>query len=272
MFIVVFMNECIAAVMKTSDNRIISYTDSKQGIPLVLIHAFPTDKNLWDYQKELKEHFRIITLDLWGFGQSSPVDGNAITMTEYADEVYQLLEHLQIDKAIIAGESMGGYIALAFLHQHPDKINGLILSNTQSIGDTEEIKIKRDTSAIEVLNNGSSQFIDNFMTRALSTTTSQKTKDHLLNILQKQSATAIASGLRGMALRADTSEVLVNTKLPVLIITGDEDMVINKQQSINMHTLAKNSTLITIKNTGHLSNLEQPKLWNQAIIKQFKKT
>lgn len=272
LFILVFINDGFTAIMKTADNRIISYTDAGHGTPLVLIHAFPTDKNLWDYQKELKKYFRIITLDLWGFGQSSYVDGNAITMAEYADEVYQLLEHLHIDKAILGGESMGGYVALSFLHQYPDKINGLILSNTQSIADTEEVKIKRESSAIEVLNDGPSQFIDTFMTRALPTTAPQKTKDHLLNILHKQSAHAIASGLRGMALRTDTSEVLANTQLPILIITGDLDMVINKQQSFNMHTLAKNSTLITIKNTGHLSNIEQPEHWNKAVIKQFKKT
>ena len=109
-----FANELIV------DHRTISYTDTGSGKPLILIHAFPTDQQLWNQQiAPLKKHFRVITLDLWGFGQSAPTDGKAITMPQYADEVNALLEHLHIQHAIIGGESMGGYISLAFLQKYP---------------------------------------------------------------------------------------------------------------------------------------------------------
>lgn len=255
---------------KHFESQFISYTDTGEGIPLILIHAFPTDQNLWvPQQQELKNHFRVITLDLWGFGHSASVDGKAVTMTDYADEVHQLMQQLHLDKAILAGESMGGYIALAFLEKYPDNLSGLVLSNTQAIADTEENKAKREASAVEVLQHGTTEFINAFMPKALSSGASDEMRTSLHGILTAQPATAMASALRGMALRHDTSTLLEHTSLPILIITGEEDILISSQQSKNMHQLAKNSTLVVLANAGHLSSLEQPQQWNNALIALF---
>ena len=261
------INSASAASYCISTNKCISYTDSGKGKPLVLIHAFPTDKNLWKpQQKELQKHFRVITLDLWGFGQSSPVDGQAISMTEYADETKALLDKLNITQAIIGGESMGGYIALAFLEKYPDAVSGLILSDTQSIPDSAEAKVKREATAVNILEHGTASLIDSFMPKALTANASEKMRAFLQNILASQSATTAASALRGMALRKDMSHVLENTNIPVLIITGQQDTLISPEQSQYMHKIVKNSTLVTIANAAHLSSLEQPEQWNKAII------
>lgn len=256
--------------VNTSKNKYISYQDTGKGEALVLIHAFPTDQNLWKLQQDgLQSHFRVITLDLWGFGQSSPANGEAITMTDYADEIKQLLDQLHIKKAIIGGESMGGYIALAFYKKYPDKVKGLILSDTQSIPDSPEAKAKRESTAIDVLEHGPTNFINSFMPKALSPNASEQTKTFLKQILDKQKPNAIASALRGMALRNDTSDILANSRLPILIMTGSQDSLISPQQSENMHALAKNSKLIVIDNAGHLSSLEQPEEWNKTVIDMF---
>lgn len=248
----------------------ISYTDSGSGKPIVLIHAFPTDQRLWQPQQtELSQHFRIITLDLWGFGKSAGVDGKAVTMTEYADEVSQLLDQLHIQKAVIGGESMGGYIALAFLKKYPERVNGLILSDTQAIADTDEIKQKREMSAADVLKNGTSNLINGFMPKALSSSATDDTKVYLHHILDEQSPTAVAAALRGMALREDLSFILGNSNLPVLILTGDEDSVISPKQSEAMHQYAKNSKLVIIAKAGHLASLEKPEEWNKAVVEYF---
>jgi pimeloyl-ACP methyl ester carboxylesterase len=250
--------------------KTISYSVVGEGKPLVLIHAFPTDQQLWKpQQKALSKHFRVITLDLWGFGGSSSTDGTAISMEKYADEVKQLLDQLHVKKTIIGGESMGGYITLAFLKKYPEHVKGLILADTQSIADTAEAKVKRETSALDVLTNGSQTFLNGFKSKALSTMASLDVKNDLNNIVDHQSPTAIASALRGMALREDTTNVLASTKIPVLILTGDQDVLISPQQSQNMHSIAKNSRLVTLTNSGHLSNLEQPEQWNQAVIDMF---
>lgn len=251
-------------------HKFIFYTDEGQGKPLVLIHAFPTDHQLWEVQKEeLQKYFRVITLDLWGFGQSAAANGEAITMPEYALEVKELLQQLHIKKAIIGGESMGGYIALAFLQHYPNKVAGLILSDTQSIADTPEIKAKREATAVDILQHGTETFIHNFMPKALSANATDETKLYLQTILQQQHPTAFASALRGMALRDDTSSTLTTSRTSILIITGEEDNLISPDQSRSMHALAKNSKLVVIQNAGHLSSLEKPTEWNQAVIDMF---
>lgn len=215
----------------SSYHKFISYSEVGQGQPLVLIHAFPTDQELWVPQQEgLKRHFRIITLDLWGFGRSASTDGHAVTMMDYANEVKQLLDDLHIQKAIIGGESMGGYVALAFLQKFPNVVEGLILSDTQAITDTSEMKAKREATAAAVLERGSDFFINDFMPKALSENASQQTKLFLHTIISQQTSTAIASALRGMALREDTSSLLANTTLPILILTGDKDTLISPTQ------------------------------------------
>lgn len=261
---------CIISNSSFANQRHISYAESGSGKPIVLIHAFPADQRLWQPQQDgLSKYFRVITLDLWGFGKSSEVDGQAITMTEYADEVRQLLDQLHIQQAVIGGESMGGYIALAFLEKYPEKVNGLILSDTQSIADSDEAKTKREASAKDVLANGTTGLIAGFLPKALSPHASDDTRQYLKTILDVQSPFAVASALRGMAMRKDLSHVLAGSNLPVLIITGDEDVLISPMQSEAMHALAKNSKLVKIANAGHLSSLEKPDEWNEAVIKYF---
>lgn len=248
------------------NTKMLSYTDVGSGQPIVLIHAFPTDQRLWKPQQDdLKSNFRVITLDLQGFGHADSADGNAITMAEYAEDVKLVLDRLHIQNAVIGGESMGGYIALAFLQKYPAAVNGLILSDTQSIADSPEIKDKREASARDVLDHGTKGLLDGFMTKALSPDAAESVKQNLRNIVDVQSANAIASALRGMALRSDTSDVLATTNIPVLIITGEKDVLILPQQSVDMHRLLKNSKLVVIPNAGHLSSLEQPTAWNQAV-------
>jgi len=246
----------------------ITYQDVGKGKPLVLIHAFPTDKRLWLPQQSLQRYFRVITLDLPGFGDAPATNGQAITMTEYADAIKQLLDKLQIKQAIIGGESMGGYIGLAFLKKYPQTVTGLILANTQTLADEPSAKIERARLADEVMAKGSASLIKKFLANALSPHASPKTRQALNEIVTEQSPQAIASALRGMALREDTTQVLADTNLPILIITGDADTVISPKQSQRMQRFAKNSKLIILR-AGHLSNLEQAEKWNQAVIARF---
>lgn len=254
------------------NNGYISYTDVGQGEPLVLIHAFPFDQRLWKPQQEgLKQHFRVITLDLWGFGRSAAVNGKVASMDEYAQEVKQLLDKLHIQKAIIGGESMGGYVTLAFLKHYPERASGLILSDTNSIADTPEAKAKRMQLAQDILTHGPQQFIHDFQAKAVSANASQQVRSYILDIMNEQTASGIAAALLGMGDRSNTSVELSKTQLPILIITGDKDEVLPPQQSYDMHALAKNSRLLVIADAGHLSNLEKADEWNKAVIALFAK-
>ncbi len=249
----------------------LSYSDVGSGRPIILIHPFPTDQSLWQPQRDgLKSHFRVITIDLQGFGKAKPVDGNAVTMTKYAEQVRELMDELHLENAIIGGESMGGYVALTLLSKYPQRVSGLILSNTQSIPDSEAAKARREAIAADVLANGTTAVINDIMAKVLTPSASDETRAYLKAILDAQSSFAMASALRGMALRPDLSQVLVDhPALPVLIITGVDDVVISPSQSDAMHALAKNSKLIKIEKAGHLSSLERPEEWNTAVMEYF---
>lgn len=248
----------------------LSYTSVGQGQTIVLIHAFPTDKQLWEEQQNgLKDKFRIIALDVQGFGNSPAANGQAINMTKYAEDIKELIDSLELSKVIIGGESMGGYIALSFYEQYPEYVSGLILSGTQSIADTNEIKERRERVAQKLLNDGTAQFIDEFLPKLFSKNVSSQTLEMARNMLERQTAEGMASALRGMALRKDMSNVLQNSKLPILIISGSEDAIISQEQSAAMNRLAENSTLVILQNAGHLSNLEQPREWNKAVLDKF---
>lgn len=253
-----------------SNKNSIAYTESGNGQPLILIHPFPTDQQLWfPQQSGLKKKFNVITLDLMGFGKSSPTKGQAVTMTEYADQVKALMDHLRLKKAIIGGESMGGYIALAFLKRYPEYVGGLILSNTQSGADSDATKEQRENTALSVLKNGSSEFVAGFLPKALTDNASSQLYQTVGLIMDAQSATGIASALRGMALREDTTGVLQHAVQPILIITSDQDKIIPPEKSEVMHKAAKNSRLATLSQAGHLSSLEAAAKWNQAVIAMF---
>lgn len=260
----------LSSLHEAQANMKISYQEVGSGTPIVLLHPFPTDKDLWQPQREgLQKHFRVITLDLLGFGEAAPVDGKAISMSEYAAQVKELMDQLHLQKAIIGGESMGGYVALAFLKNYPERVSGLILADTQAIADSEEARAKRESSALDILKNGTSGFNTAFLPKALSQQAHEHTKIYLKSIMDKQSSTAMASALRGMGQREDLSSVLAKTSLPVLIISGSDDVVISPKQSDAMHALASNSKLVMIEGAGHLASLERPDSWNKAVVDYF---
>jgi len=265
-----FSIESLASSLMPHQNYL-SYTDSGKGTPLILIHPFPTDKRFWRPQQKLNKNFRMITVDLLGFGKSSPVTEKGMSMSQHAETIKYLLDHLHIQKAFIGGESMGGYIALALLKKYPQNIAGLILSNTQSIGDNAIAQEKREETAKEVLTAGTKNLVKHVLINVLTPEVSKPKRIFLENILKAQSPAAIASALRGMARRTDQSDVLAHTALPILIITGEKDHLIPQEESIKMHRLSKNSTLVIIPGAGHLSSLEKPQQWNQAVMR-WKKT
>lgn len=264
----------IPALSQTADSkRFIFYTDTGHGKPLVLIHAFPFDHHLWDPQRAgLSKNFRVITLDLWGLGttETPHKDGVAITMNDYADEVKEVLDNLHIKKAIIGGESMGGYVSLAFLKNYPDRVSGLILSDTQSIADTDEQRNKREAAAVDILEHGADNFIQSFLPKTLSSHAPAQLRFYVRKMMYEQPCYSLASALRGMGVRDDHTPVLTETSLPILILSGDEDVVISPEQSEKMHKIAKNSQYVVIKKSGHLANLEQSAQWNSAVLQMFR--
>src|SRR5688572_6563533 len=135
----------------SNNNTQFSYDDIGEGsVPIIFIHGFPFDKSMWQLQMEhFKTTHRVIAYDIRGFGKSFD-DTNDLSITLFADDLIQLMDSLQIDKAIVCGLSMGGFIALNAINRFPGRFAGLILCDTQCIADPEDVKAGRYTTISQI--------------------------------------------------------------------------------------------------------------------------
>jgi len=243
----------------------IEYDDIGNGVPLLLIHAFPLDRTLWRAQiAGLSSLYRVIAPDLRGFGQSSETTGEAVSMEQYAADLKSLLDSLNIKQAVVGGISMGGYIALAFYAQYADRVKGVLLANTRATADTEDGKSTRLANAQKIGESGPRFLIDAMAPQMLGTAAKSEIEITVRSIMLRQRAPGLMSALRGMAARPDRTSLLRFATVPILIITGAEDKLIPPADSEAMQALIPDSALVTIPEAGHLSNIDKADAFNQA--------
>ncbi len=244
----------------------LEYDDIGNGVPLLLIHAFPLDRTMWRAQVAgLQLHYRVIAPDLRGFGHSSEADGDAVSMEQYADDLRALLDSINVKQAVIGGLSMGGYIALAFMAQYPDRVKGLILANTRAVPDSDEARQTRLTNAARARDEGLNFLIESMAPKMLGSTAKPEAFITVRSIMAHQRSNGISSALLGMAARPDRTALLPFIKVPTLIITGSADVLVPPTDSESMHRAIGNSTLVTLPDAGHLSNLDKADAFNDAV-------
>ncbi len=251
------------------NNISLSYNYAGEGlIPVLFLHGFPFDKTMWSEQIEhLKDSFCVIALDIRGFGKSKD-EKSHLSMDLFADDVVGFMDKRKIKKAIVCGLSMGGFVALNIAARFPERLAGLILSDTQCIADTAEVKTKR-MQTIDAINlNGSETFKDKFVESVFHTDSLENKKEivrSLREVVGKNSDKALTSGLIALAERSETCSYLVAITVPTLIICGREDTVTPLEQSQFMHENIKGSVLKIIEKAGHVSNLEHPREFNLHV-------
>jgi 3-oxoadipate enol-lactonase len=254
--------------------RTIAYLDSAPGKTdlrtYVLLHAFPIGANLWEPQiRSIPSGWRLITPDLRGFGGSTELDPvTGASMSDYADDVATLLDELKITRAVIGGASMGGYAALAFLQLAGDRVDGLVLANTRAGADSPESRANRRNMLALLDREGPSGVAREMMPKLLGKTTRETNPEIEANVrrlIKQQSTIGIRSAIQRMMHRPDSMPLLNKTKVPTLVITGDEDELIPVDESRSMAAAVPGSTLVIIPKAGHLANLEQPDAFNHAL-------
>lgn len=254
----------------TANNLTISYNEAGTGsVPIIFLHGFPFDKSMWSGQLDcLKSSFRVIALDLRGFGHSKD-ELAALSIDLFSDDLIAFMDKLNIQKATICGLSMGGYIALNTIKKFPERIEKLILCDTQCIADTAEVKENRYKTINQINLEGTANFNEKFAKSTFSPNSliSQKeTVENLQNIVSANSKEIIMSGLIALAERSENCSILSSIYHPTLIICGREDEITPLAQSEFMHKNIKASTLKIIENAGHVSNLEQNEAFNNCLI------
>jgi pimeloyl-ACP methyl ester carboxylesterase len=247
----------------------LSYLEEGKGKTVILIHAFPFNALMWEQQlKELGKKFHVIAPDIPSFGSSQPTPPLLI-MEKAATFVSTLLDRLQVDKAAVGGLSMGGYISLAFAELYPEKIEKLILADTQAAADTPDKKEARKKTVQEIRETGSALFMERFIPSILGKTSLQdrpKVVEKVKQLVQMASPEAIVSALQGMAQRSARFHVLQRLNVPILIVVGEEDTLTPLSAARQMIRRGLHSQLQVIPKAGHLSNIENPGYFNQALL------
>jgi 3-oxoadipate enol-lactonase len=247
-----------------------AYEDVGSGPAVVLLHGYPFNRSMWREQVEtLREHYRVITPDLRGHGETSATQEEPATIAEMAQDVAALLDELEIKRVVLGGLSMGGYVALAFYRRFgQERVRALILADTRSQADTTEARRNREEQAGKILKHGMSIIIDDFLKKVLTPETlSQKPEitERVRRMVVTTKPQGAAAALRAMAVREDQTDFLPEIVVPTLIIVGSEDQLTPPADAGMMHRAIHGSRLQIIEGASHLSNLERPAEFNRAL-------
>lgn len=247
----------------------LAYDTAGEGKPILFVHGYPLSRKIWEPQiSGLAMFSRIVAPDLRGHGESDKIPG-PYSVDLLADDCNNLLDTLGITQpVVIAGLSMGGYIALAFYRKYADRMSGLILTATRAGSDSPEVKLNRDKAIDLARSSGSIAIVDGMINKMLSPLTYKNNPslvDHVREIMVGTSVEGIVGALTAMKDRPDSSSMLKSIAKPVLIIHGNEDQLIPVTEAIKMYEEIPNSELVTINEAGHLLNMEKPTMFNQAI-------
>jgi len=250
----------------TYKNTAISYTDEGKGTAVVLLHGFLENKTMWaELIPALSKKYRIITIDLLGHGQTEPM-GYVQTMEDNADAVQAVLSELRIRKAVLAGHSMGGYVALAFAELYPEQVRGVMLINSTSIADSDERKANRDR-AIKAVKHNYTNFVSLSIANLFAEDNRVRLADAIEEVKQQALKTplqGIVASLEGMKIRKDREVLLHFAAYPILLVLGKKDPVLNYEENISQ--IEGTAVKLVTFNDGHMSPIENREQLAEAIL------
>jgi pimeloyl-ACP methyl ester carboxylesterase len=243
---------------------VLDYRDVGQGLPVVLLHAFPLSGEMFVHQwTPLAKLARFIVPDLRGFGRSGVGDGPS-TMETMADDVLALLDNLGIASAVVGGVSLGGYVSMALLRHDPSRVRALVLADTQMGADDAQTRANRELFAQDILAHGSAAQVPR-SANLLGPTASPALRAQVAEWISANPAAGLAAALRGMAVRPDSRDILARFAGPLLVLVGEHDLPTPPGKARAIAELVPGAELVEIAGAGHLSNLEQPEAFNAAL-------
>ncbi|MFO7905407.1 MAG: alpha/beta fold hydrolase [Planctomycetota bacterium] len=248
----------------------LSVAQQGSGRPLLLVHGFPLDHQMWDGQiNELCQEFQVIAPDLRGFGQSECGRSTEVEMARYADDLACLLEKLAIDEPVIlCGLSMGGYIAFEFWRRHRSRLSHLILCDTRAVPDTPEVAAGRLETAERVLREGPEFLVEGMVPKLFSRETQRH--NHALieataDVIKSSRPEGVAAALRGLARREDATPWLSEIELPTLVLCGQEDAVSSVAEMRGIADAIPDAEYAVVPDCGHMAPAEAPRRVSDVV-------
>lgn len=238
----------------------IRYKDQGEGIPIVLLHGYLLSLDIFnEFAGELAVKYRVVSIDLPGHGKSDVI-ADIHDMHLMAESVDAVLKSIEIDKFILVGHSMGGYITLAYLNAYPDKLIGFSLFHSTPFADNDEKKINRDRECELVLSGKKEAVSSVSIPKMFADDNLEKFKDDIIRAKEIAMNTAdngIVAMLQGMKERPERLDLLKETKIPFLLVLGKKDNYIS-YDDISQKLVGKASfTKLVLENSGHIGYIEE---------------
>ena len=256
--------------IKSGDAGIV-YQILGDGPSVVLLHPFPADHEFWlPVAQSLSTRYRLIMPDLRGHGDSDIGEGPA-TMAKHAADVARVMDDADVGRAPMVGVSIGGYALFEFWRQQRGRVAALGLCNTKAPADSPEARAGRLQAAAEVMERGTEPFFQSMIPRLLGKTTREARPDLVegaLQMMREMSPADVAAVQRGMAERPDSVDTLKTINVPMLLVTGDEDILTGVNEAELMHRHVAGSELRVFPKAGHYSPWEQPEAVGR-LLRQF---
>jgi len=249
----------------------IHYDTIGSGPSLILLHGFPANGSTWDPVKDaLAKHFKLWIPDLPGAGRS-PLPAAPLSISLMAQSVAEMMDREQIEKAWVAGHSMGGYTALELAHQMPERIAGLSLIHSSAYADKEEKKENRRKAIrlIEKGRDGQEMFLRGSAPNMFADIFIEKRPEALNDFVQlgmELPGRHLAAFYEAMIGREDRTEVLREANFPLQWIIGDEDKVIPKSDILEQAMLSAAAHIACYPGCGHLSMQEMPERLQADLV------
>jgi 3-oxoadipate enol-lactonase len=235
------------------------------GDPLLLVHGFPLSGELWEpVAARLGTRHRLIVPDLRGFGRSEA--GDEVGMGRFAADLHDLLAHLGESRPVVlAGLSMGGYVAFEFVRRYADRVRALVLANTRAAPDSDEQARGRRETADRVLHEGSDTVARQMVDKLFAPGAADDLRTRWHRIMAETPPQGVAAALRAMAERPDSLPTLRSFRHPVLVIAGEDDSIVPVSEAEAMTSAAPNATLEVVPGAGHLTPVEQPERFAEVV-------
>ncbi len=245
------------------------YLEAGAGRPVVLIHAFPFSADMWRAQlNRVPDGWRFIALDLPGFGGSSIAGEQPPSMDDYAADVLDLMDALAIERAVIGGLSMGGYITFALFRKASARFSGMILADTRPQADTPE-GLKGRRALLELARTSGVRAVADDLIPKLVGETSRRERPHVVDevrrLIEASSVDGVTGAIHALMTRQDSTPDLARICCPTLVIVGREDPVTPVQDAERMHEAISDSRIVVLPRAGHLSNLETAEEFSGAL-------
>ncbi len=235
---------------------------------ILFIHGFPLNKSMWTQQLEFfKRDFRVIAPDIRGHGQTNEGE-KPYSIALFADDLIGFMDALQLEKVILCGLSMGGYISLNVVHRYPDRFSALILTDTSCKADTPEAREKRMQTIQDIEQNGLEKYADESLKRLFAPESLIYKTDEteaVRNMILSTKTTSISNTLRALASRDESCSKLSGIDIPALVITGQSDIITPPEMAELMHQHLSKSRIHILADAGHMSNMENPEGFNEQL-------